>query len=136
MKRVYGIHFAGVWVDQATRVVSDMGGDDGVYCPAREVNGCIIPAEYVVCSGPSRVMSLFFKYFDWARKTADPTHQLVLLCEPTIIEYTTEQIMANADLREAVCESCFGQYYGWDSGNLASELSRAVNGVAKYEELF
>lgn len=136
MKKIYGIHFAGMWVNQMTRVIEDNGAEDGVYCPAHESDGFLIPAEYVVCSGPSRVMPLFFKFFDWARKKADPTHQLVLLCEPTIIEYTLEQVMSHPQLKDAICESCFGQYYGFDSDNFASELSRAVNGVAKYEELF
>lgn len=135
-KRIYGIHFAGLWVDQTTRVIVDNGTEGGVYCPTRTVDGILVPAEYVVCSGPSRALSLFFKYFDWARKKVDPTHQLVLVCQPNIIEYTMDDVMSHAPLREAICESCFGQYYGWEPGNLASELGKAVNGEPKYEELF
>lgn len=135
-KKVYGIHFAGFWVNQVTRVVC-MEGDEQYYCPAQvSPEGYIVPAEYAVASNKAVAMRMFFKYFDYVRKKVDPLSQLVLLCEPTILEYEASDILANPPLKKAVAESCMAEYYGWTEETLATELANAVNGTPKYEDLF
>lgn len=136
-KKIYGIHFAGFWVDQSTRIVCMDGGEDDYYSPAYlSDEGYLVPAEYVVASNKSVALKMFFKYFDYIRKKADPLHQLVLVCEPTILEYDLADVLANAPIKKAVSQCCMAAYYGWDETNFAKELADAVNGTPKYEDLF
>lgn len=136
MKKIYGIDFAGFWVTQSTRVIDDFGEGDAFYRPAQIYGDAIVPAEYVVASGPSRALSLFWKFFDHFRKKTSPNKTLILACMPTIIEYGYEDVMGNPTLREAVSESCMSYYYGWTNETLPTELSKAINGEERYEELF
>lgn len=137
-KKIYGIHFAGFWVDQVTRIVR-LGGEteDDYYCPAHVSDeGYLVPAEYAIASNKAVAVKMFFKYFDYVRKTVDPTSQLVLICEPTIIEYDLADVLANAPIKKAVQQCCMAEYYGWTEDNFAKELTDAVNGTPKYEDLF
>jgi len=137
-KKIYGIHFAGFWVNQITRVVC-LGGDaeDDYYCPAQvSPDGYLVPAEYAIASNKSVAVRMFFKYFDYVRKKVDPTNQLVLVCEPTIIEYGLQDVLANPPIKKAILECCMASYYGWTEDNLAKELADAVNGTQRYEDLF
>lgn len=137
MKKIYGFHFAGFWVDQRTRVIIGMGEDDGFYSPVLVgPDGGLVPTEYAVASGPKAARAMFFRYFDFVRKKVDPTRQLVLACEPTIVEYSLEDVLATPCVRKAVSESCMADYYGWNGDNLAAELTNAVQGKDRYVELF
>lgn len=136
-KKIYGIHFAGLWVDQETRVVVNQGEGDGMYCPTRTTpDGYLVPTEYAVASSPKVATKMFLKYFDFARRKYDPTRTLVLVCEPTVVEYALNDVLTNPTLKSAVCESCMAAYYGWDEENVAIELANALQGKARYEELF
>lgn len=136
MKKIYGIDFAGFWVTQSTRVIDDLGEGDAFYRPAHVYGDSIVPTEYVVASGPSRVLGLFWKFFDHFRKRNNPNKTLILACMPTIIEYEYEDVIGNPTLREAVSESCMAYYYGWSNETLPTELMNAISGKERYEELF
>lgn len=136
-KKIYGLHFAGVWVDQETRVVVNGGEGDGMYCPTNETpDGYLIPAEYAIASSPKVAIKMFLKYFDYVRRKFDPTRTLILACEPTVVEYDLATVLSNPTIKNAVCECCMAEYYGWNEDNLAIELAAALQGKAKYEELF
>lgn len=136
MKKIYGIDFAGFWVTQSTRVIDDFGNGDAFYRPAHVYGDAVLPAEYVVASGASRALSLFWRFFDHFRKMNNPGKTLILACMPTIIEYEYEEVLENPLLREAVSECCMSYYYGWTNESLPTELLKAMNGKERYEELF
>lgn len=136
-KKIYGFHFAGLWVDQRTRVVVSQEEGEGVYSPVAESpEGYLVPTEYAIASGPKEAKKMFFKYFDYVRKQVDPIHQLVLVCEPTIVEYTLEDALNTPCVRKQLAQCCMADYYGWTEETLAGELAKALQGKDKYEELF